>query len=298
MTAPPEQHYPAPAASASESVREERSIGAVLIDAGRLTVDNAELILRFQREKKLRFGEAGLKLGLLTQADIDFALAQQFDYPYLLPYQTPVSDEVVAAYAPRSSQAEAMRGLRSQLILRWLDGAPGNKAIAILSAERSEGRSFIAANLAVVFAQLGERTVLIDADLRHPRQHALFGIDGSKGLSTLLAGRAGKDVVQTIPLLPKLSVLPAGPTPPNPAELLGRSVFPEILQTVGERADVVLLDCPASSEASDAQIVAVRAGAALIVARKNAARSWRVQGISAQVAEAKATIVGAVLNSF
>lgn len=281
------------------AVREHRSIGAVLIEAGRLSVDDAEAILRLQREKKLRFGEAAMRLGLLTQAEIDYALSRQFDYPYLLPGQSPVSDEVVAAYAPTLPRMEAMRGLRTQLMLRWFDGSPASKAVALLSAERKEGRSFIAANLATVFAQLGERTLLVDADLRHPRQHQLFGLEPqSAGLSSLLAGRAGLEVVRAIPSLPNLSLLPAGTVPPNPSELLARPVLAELLAELGQRYDVVLLDCSACAEASDAQVVAVRAGAAIIVARKNAARTWRVQGLSAQVAEARATIVGAVLNSF
>lgn len=277
---------------------DHRSIGAVLVDSGRLSVDDAEAVLRLQRQKGLSFGGAALELGVVKQADIDFALSRQFDYPYLLRGHSAVAEEVVTAYEPSSSQAEAMRGLRAQLMLRWLDGSPANKAIAILSAERGEGRSYIAANLAVVFSQLGERTILVDADLRHSRQHALFGLDAKTGLSTMLAGRAGLEALQPIPGLPNLSVLPAGPRPPNPAELLGRSHFADVLGGLTEIADVVLLDCSAFSEAADSQLVTVRAGAALIVVRKNAARSWRVQGVSAQVAEARATIVGAVLNSF
>ena len=278
--------------------RESRSIGAVLIDSGRLNIQDAERILRLQREKNLLFGAAAIRLGLLTQADIDFALSLQFDFPYLLPGQSAVSEEVVAAYAPASPQVEALRGLRSQLILRWFEAGPANKALAIVSAERKDGRSYIAANLAVVFSQLGERTLLIDADLRHPRQHLLFGLDGHIGLSTALSGRAGMEALQRIPSLPNLAVLPAGALAPNPAELLARPFLPQLLQQLSHTFDVILLDSSASAETADAQILAVRAGAVLIVARKNSARTWQVQGITAQVTEARATIVGAVLNSY
>jgi receptor protein-tyrosine kinase len=280
------------------SARESRSIGVVLIDSGRLKIQDVEPILRLQREENLRFGEAAIRLGLLTQEDIDFAVSRQFDFPYLTPGQSAVSTEVVAAYEPASPQVEALRGLRSQLILRWFDAGPANKALTVVSAERKEGRSFIAANLAVVFSQLGERTLLIDADLRNPRQHQLFGLDGQVGLSTVLSERAGLEALQGIPSLPNLSVLPAGALAPNPAELLARPFLPMLLQQLSHTFDVILLDSSASSETSDAQILSVRAGAALIVARKNAARTWRVQGITAQVTEARATIVGAVLNSY
>ena len=275
-----------------------RSIGAMLIDAGRLKIEDAERVLRLQREQKLRFGDAALRLGVLTQADIDFALSQQFDFPYLLPGQSAVSEEVIAAYAPLAPQVESLRSLRSQLMLRWLDGEPEHKALAILSSARAEGRSFIAANLAVVFSQLGERTLLIDADLRNPCQHRLFGLDNAVGLSAVLSGRAGPEAVQRIPHLPSLSVLPAGALPPNPQELLARQAFPELLKQLTAQLDVILIDTSAAGESADAQTVAVRAGAALIVARKNSARTWRVQGISDSVAQGRATIVGAVLNSY
>lgn len=278
--------------------REPRSIGVVLVDSGRLNIKDVEPILRLQREANLRFGEAAIRLGLLTQEDIDFAVSRQFDFPYLVRGQSAVSEELVAAYLPSNPQVESLRGLRSQLILRWFDVDPANKALTIVSAERKEGRSFIAANLAVVFSQLGERTLLIDADLRHPRQHLLFGLDGQVGLTTMLSERAGMEALQRIPSLSNLSVLPAGALAPNPSELLARPFLPMLLQQLSHSFDVILLDSSASSETADAQILAVRAGAALIVARKNAARMWRVQGISAQVAEARATIVGAVLNSY
>lgn len=289
--------------SAATSVRpahllDRRSLGAMLVDAGRLKIEDAEKVLRLQRDKHLRFGEAGLALGVITQDDIDWALSRQFDYPYLQRGQSNVSEDVIAAYQPFAPQVEPIRALRSQLMLRWFDAEPHNKGLAIVSAERGEGRSFIAANLAVVFSQLGERTLLIDADLRHPCQHLLFGVDNKVGLSAVLAERAGPEAVQRIPALPNLSVLPAGAIPPNPQELLARPAFQHLLQQISPQLDVILLDAPAAGETADAQIIAVRAGAALIVARKNSARTWRVQGVSDTVAQAKATIVGAVLNVF
>ena len=270
----------------------------MLIQSGRLKLQDLERILRVQRDGNLRFGDAAISLGLLTAADIEFALSRQFDLAYLIPGQSAVSEEVVAAYAPTSPQVEGLRGLRSQLILRWFDAGPENKALAIVSAARKDGRSYIAANLAVLFSQLGERTLLIDADLRNPRQHLLFGLDGHVGLSTVLSERAGMEALQAIPALPNLAVLPAGALAPNPAELLARPFLPQLLQQLSQTFDVILLDSSASAETADAQILAVRAGAALIVARKNAARTWQVQGITAQVSEARATIVGAVLNDY
>jgi protein-tyrosine kinase len=275
----------------------DRLIGAILVETGRLTHENAERILRLQRDKGLRFGDAATQLGLLTHADIEFALSRQFGHPYLLRGESKVSEELVAAYAPLSHQSEALRALRNQVITRWFDGNPAHKALAIVSAERKEGRSFLAANLAVVFSQLGAHTLLIDADMRNSRQQALFGLDNRAGLSAVLSGRAGLDAVQRIPGL-DLSVLPAGVQPPNPHELLARPLFPKMLEELERKFEVILLDSPAAALYADAQTVAVRAGAALIVARKNAARMWQVRGVSDTVSHASTTIVGAVLNDF
>ena len=106
-----------------------------------------------------------------------------------------LSHELVAAYKPFSPVVEQLRALRSELMLRWFDEQPAHKAIAVMSEARGEGRSYIAANLAVVFSQLGGRTLLIDADLRKPSQHLLFGLENRIGLSTVLSGRAGSEAV-------------------------------------------------------------------------------------------------------
>lgn len=278
--------------------RPDRSIGTILVETGRLKPADAQRILQLHQERGLRFGDAGKALGLLDQADIDFALSRQFDYSYLKHGESRVSEEVVSAYSPFTSQVESLRALRSQLMLRWFENEPQRKALAIVSAARNEGRSFIAANLAVLFSQLGKRTLLIDADMRNPRQHQLFGLDNRAGLSAVLSGRAGPETVQHIPAMHHLSVLPAGAVPPNPLELLSRPVFAELLHQLAMQLDVILLDSPAAAETADAQTLAVRASAALIVARKGATRLWRVQGVSDSVAQAKATIVGAVLNDY
>ena len=278
--------------------RSDRSIGAILVDAGRLKIEDAERILRLQKEQDLRFGAAAMQLGLLNQADIDFAISRQFDYPYLLRGQSAVSEELIAAYAPFTPQVEALRALRSQLMLRWFDVDPARKALAVVSAERNEGRSFIAANLAVAFSQLGEHTLLIDADMRNPSQHRLFGLDNRAGLSAVLTGRGGPEAIQRIPALRDLSVLPAGVQPPNPSELLARPEFAQLLQEMAREFDILILDTPAAADTADAQTITMRAGGALLVVRKNASRFWRVRGIADHAVETSATIVGTVLNEF
>lgn len=277
---------------------DDRSIGAILIDSGRLTLDDAEHILRKQNDEGLRFGEAAIKLGLLKEEDIQFALARQFDYPYLVPGESNVSKELVAAYQPFSRQVESLRALRSQLMLRWFNGSPDRRAISIVSTARKEGRSYLAANLAVVFSQLGERTLLVDADLRNPRQHELFGLANRAGLAQMITGRADESAIERVPAFMDFSVITAGSAPPNPQELLSRSSFSNLLAMLSGRYDVIVVDTPAADEGADAQTVAVRTGAALLVARQNASYVDDLQDLSDSLHHATAAVVGVVINRF
>jgi protein-tyrosine kinase len=274
----------------------DRSIGAILIDAGRLTPQDAERIINFQKQSDLRFGEAGIELGLISEGDVLYALSLQFDYPYLQPGPNkPISPEVVAAYKPFSPEGEGLRALRSQLQLRWFDAKGANTSLAIVGASRGEGRSYLAANLAVTFAQLGERTLLIDADMRTPRQHKLFKIENQTGLSNLLAGRMQDQVVTFVHGIPGLAVLPSGPIPPNPGELLSRPALPRILQQSMSTFDVVLIDTPAIEQGPDALLLARGAGASLMVARTNLTRTAQFEDAVAAMAESNVFVVGSVL---
>ena len=273
----------------------DRSIGAILIDSGRLAPEDAERILQFQREAGLRFGEAGIKLGLLTEADILYALSLQFDYPFLSGPSRPVSDEVVVAYRPFGHEGERLRSLRSQLQLRWFDEGGKRSSLAIVGAHRYEGRSHLAANLAVSFAQAGERTLLIDADLRHAAQHHYFKLDNATGLSNLLVGQIHESSVKFVPGIPGLAVLPSGPLPPNPQELLSRPSFMRMLDQSISSFSVVIIDTPAIEEGIDASLVARGAGAALAVARTNLTRTRDFNEVVNIVSDTGARVVGSVL---
>lgn len=275
-----------------------RRIGTILIDAGRLTAAAAEKILYFQKEQGKRFGDAAIELGFITEDDIRFALSHQFDYPYLPAGDVSLRHELVAAYKPFSPAVEKLRTLRSQLILRWFNAETQNNALAIISPGGGEGRSFIAANLAIVFSQLGERTLLIDADLRAPRQHALFKLSDNAGLSGMLAGRIGAEAVVRVPSLLGLSVLPAGAAPPNPQELLARSGFSKLLQSLTHDFDIVIIDTPAALEYTEAHIIAARAGAAMMLARNNFSSMPEIAQLTRSLQQADITLVGSVLNDF
>lgn len=275
-----------------------RTIGSILVTAGRLTVPHVDEIRRLASANKMRFGEAGLQLKLLTQEDIEFALARQYNYPILRRDGTPgVSEQLIAAYDPDSAAVEGLRGIRSRLLLQPQPEA-AHTVLAIVSAERGEGRSAFAANLAIVFAQTGARTLLIDADLRNPRQHELFGLPNETGLSAVLSARAGMDVIQTIHPDLRLFVLTAGLKPPNPQELLSRSTFEALLARCAEQFKIVILDTPAAADTADAQVIAARAGAAVILARRHHTRRARLSTASHSLVQSGVKLVGSVINDF
>jgi len=273
----------------------ERSIGQLLLKAGKISSADIERVLNSQKNLGLRFGEAAIQLGLVTDNDILQVLAQQFAYP-CLPLNSEILDpELVAAFRPHDPEVEALRVLRSQIVLRWHNEP---KSIVVTGARNGQGTSRVVANLAVVFSQMGERTLLIDADLRNPRQQHLFRLQNSPGLSDILASHANADAIRHAKGMTNLSLLTAGTVPPNPQELLGRPTLVSLLDSIAPQYDVILIDTPPALDCSDAQILSARVGGALIVARRHHAKIIDVEEVKRQLDIAGVKMVGTVLNSY
>jgi protein-tyrosine kinase len=270
-------------------------IGALLVDAGCVSYEDAERIHAYQEKTGQLSGDAGIEMGLITPQDVRSALAVQFGH-IVMPRDSGLGSELIAAWQPDSPAVEHLRSLRSQLMLRWFENDARHAALALVSPGKGEGRSYITANLAVLFSQLGKRTLVIDADLRTPRQHRIFGLPGRIGLSAILAGRSGTDAVVEIRALPGLAVLPAGTVPPNPQELLARNGLTKLLSSLRSNYDVILVDTPASSRCADASTVAARCGAALMVTCRDSSSMPGVAALSEELRQFGVTVVGAVLN--
>lgn len=283
----------------SQTSIQDRSIGNIIAETRNLGVDQVEKILAYQREKRVKFGEAAVALGLASSDDVLFALSQQFHYAYAQDETKQFSAELVALNQPFSAASETFRAIRSQVIMRFF-GEPGAapRALAVISPESGDGKSYFAANLAATLAQLGGRTLLVDADLRGPRQHEVFHLRNESGLSGILAGRAEANVIQQVPGIPSLFVLPVGVTPPNPVELVERPAFGLLMRELVSKFDHVIVDTPAARLGSDASVIAARCGGALIVARKDASRVDALQELVATVAESSAKVVGVIMNEF
>jgi chain length determinant protein tyrosine kinase EpsG len=274
----------------------ERPIGDFIREARSLSEAQIEQIVAYQAEHRLRFGEAAVALRLASADDVLWALSQQFHYPYCAASGAEIDRELVAAIDPFGSQSEAIRGIRSQLMMEAMAPDLGRRALAVLSPDVGDGKSFLAANLAIVFSQLGAPTLLIDADMRTPRQHQLFAIPNESGLSGILAGRAESSVIHMVRDLPSLFVLPVGTLPPNPLDLLQRPAFGQLLQDLLTRFDHIVVDTPAASHGRDARVVAAKCGSALIVGRRGTTRMREVDALIDDISRAPVKLAGVVLN--
>ena len=276
----------------------DRALGDILQQTKNLTAEQVDQILAFQRDKRLRFGEAAIALGFATDEDILFALSQQFHYHYAPAEQHQLSSELVVANRPFSRQAERFRAIRSQLMMRVFGGEPSKMALAVVSPDSGDGKTYFSANLAIALSQLGGRTLLVDADLRGPRQQGLFGIESMSGLSSVLSGRAEANVIQQIPALPSLYLLPAGVLPPNPLELVERPAFGLLIRELKSKFDHVIVDTPAAVYGSDASVIASRCGAALVVARKGKSQLRSLQDLVGTLADGAGHVAGVIMNEY
>lgn len=197
---------------------------------------------------------------------------------------------------PRSAFAEAYRSLRTALQFSTGEGVP--KSLLVTSATPAEGKSTTALVLAQNFAQLGRRVLLIDADLRNPSLHKLLRLDNSAGLSNCLAGAAKVPEMIQATGSEFLAVLPSGPLPPNPAELLAGPRFVSLLTVACHKYDQVIIDGPPVMGLADAPIIANQAGGTLLIVESGSARLGVVRGSLKRLAAARARLLGGLLTKF
>jgi protein-tyrosine kinase len=189
-----------------------------------------------------------------------------------------------------------VRALRGQLMLRWL--SERRRALAVVAPRSAEGAAVIACNLAISFTQMGERTLLIDANMRAPEVHALFGIEQSLGLSALLAGRSQfEQVVSPVAPFDQLSVITAGVLPPNPHELLCAIRFSYLMETAPAAFDVVIVSVPALLDYPDGQMIASKTSGTLMVTRRHLTHLSDVHSARLLLEPTGSELVGVVINN-
>ena len=217
----------------------------------------------------------------------------------------PSPPDVVTLSEPQSPAAEAYRTLRTNIQFSSLNKPV--RRLLLTSAGADEGKSVTVANLAVAMAQAEMRVILADCDLRNPCQHELFHVPNGEGLTTMFLGRAGRAAGlgaathMEPPLqstaVPGLSVLTSGPTPPNPAELLGSARMDSILEELVHRADIVLLDSPPVVAVTDAAVLSAKVDGCLLVVGAGIAKRDHVKRARAALEAVHANVIGVVVNN-
>ncbi len=212
----------------------------------------------------------------------------------VVPWTGETATPLVVLDAPKSPPAEAFRTLRSNINFATLDDRP--RTILVTSAGAGEGKSVVAANLAIAFAQAGDSVLLLDTDLRRPTQHNLFNVDATAGLTNLLVGELTIPQAIRPTRVERLSLLPSGPLPPNPAELLDSARMGALLQELRELADVVILDSPPAIMLTDALLLAAQVDKTVLVGAAGQVTRDAFDEMVRVVRHARGDILGVVLN--
>lgn len=215
--------------------------------------------------------------------------------PAVASWRRPQSPLLVSATHPTSPAAESYRSLRTSL--QFARHERQLRSIVVTSPAASEGKTATLANLGVVFAQAGERVVLVSCDLRRPRLGQFYGMDEREGLTTVLLGQQSLgDVLRPVPGFDRLRVLPAGPVPPNPAELLGSGRARQVIADLAASFDLVLIDSPPVLPVTDAVLLSQHADATMLVVAAGQTRRADLRRAAEKLHQVSTTVLGTVLN--
>jgi capsular exopolysaccharide synthesis family protein len=198
-------------------------------------------------------------------------------------------------FAPHSRESEAYRAIRTALLF----GAPRNEAMTVLvtSPARQEGKTTLVSNLSIAMAQAGQKTLIIDADLRKPTQHRVFAMNGEgQGLTDVLAGTAVLAETIRPTDIEGLHVLAGGRSVPNPAEILNSRAFTDLFAQLTRQYDRILVDSPPVGDVTDAQILAAFCGVTLLVLRADRSTRIPTQRARDALLTVRARLAGVVVN--
>lgn len=210
----------------------------------------------------------------------------------------PLNSELLINADPRSSLAEAYRQLRTSILLSTAGHAP--KSLLVTSSLPSEGKTTTATNTAISLAQTGAKVLIIDADMRRPRLHSVFGVSNGEGLSTILSSEMSeKEILGVIQQEPstKLNLLTSGPIPPNPAELIGSQPMAELLVTLQKNFTHVVIDSPPITSFTDGVLIASMVDGVILVVHSGKSSRQIVRRAKQLLNDVGARIFGVVLNN-
>jgi receptor protein-tyrosine kinase len=305
-------------AGEEEAISFPERLRDALLEMGSLTLDEAGRVDDAMRTFGLGFADAAISLGLVTSDElyqathaihqipprpsdgiIERALHKRSmnrKLPVKYVRMVEAGRSLILAHDPDHAYSEQIRALRTELLL--LNGAWRNGiSLVILGPCRGEGRTQLSAELATAFSQLGQRTLLVDADLRRPRIHALFDTDNSFGLGQALASGVDPEFLG-VRSLPNLSVLIAGASVQNPLELLTNGDFQREMYVWRKQYNMIIVDTPPISEFADGLAISSFADQVVIVGRTGSTPHHELKEMLRRMGGTQSRIVGAVMQSF
>jgi succinoglycan biosynthesis transport protein ExoP len=212
-----------------------------------------------------------------------------------IPQKNSGNRPLISYLEPQSETAEAYRVLRTAILLSSVLHPP--RSILITSAVPQDGKTMTCANIAIVLAQQGKRVLLVDADMRRPNIHRIFGVPGRVGLSNILTGGAKvSDAIQTT-VQPNLFAIPAGPIPPHPSELLSSSLMQDLIKKWRDDYDHVIIDSPPVISVTDAVLLSVQTDAVVLIIRSGETSAAHVRRTRTLLQSVKANLLGVVVNA-
>lgn len=284
---------PAPALGSGD-INSDSEVAVRLIRRCALSPTIIDEIVKEQHRQQVSFARAALQLRHVRQEDIDAVTPDESTVTLVDRQRLRPGEPLVIAHDPYHARSESIRALRTELLMRHEHENKGN-VVAVLSPCPGEGRSMLAAELAIAFSQLGEPTLLVDADLREPGQHLLFGADNQQGLAQSLSDEAPPHV-NPVENLPQLFVLSAGSMPPNPLELLSGARFEALVEQWRSRYRHVVIDTPPVAIYSDALAVATAVGRVLVLSRAQHTPYQETRELLRRLAATQSQILGAVMS--
>ncbi|MGM9887166.1 MAG: polysaccharide biosynthesis tyrosine autokinase [Lactococcus sp.] len=202
---------------------------------------------------------------------------------------------LITSLNPKSPISEQYRTIRTTIDFKMVD--QGMKSFLVTSAEAAAGKSTTIANLAITFAQQGKRVLLIDADLRKPSVHMSFKIPNRSGLTNILTRQSTvEETLQGSPINENLAIITSGPIPPNPSELLSSAGMKNLIETMTQAFDIVLVDTPPLSAVTDAQIISGFVGGVVVVARAYQTKKESLAKTKKMLDQVQGNIIGVVLH--
>jgi protein-tyrosine kinase len=297
---------------------DDKALRAELVTNFHLDAKAVEKIFELMQSTDLNFGDAALRLGLVSREDITEASMRvnarrpdaqggliesairriSTDKRIVLRHGESVAPgrRLILAHDADNPRSERLRALRTELLL-LNEGTRGANVVAVLSPGAGEGRSQLSAELAIAFAQLGRRTLLVDADLRNPQQHVQFGATNEHGLSRTISNFE-KPVYHPVVGLPQMHLLTAGPPQPNPLELLSDGRFEKLVTEWRNSYEFLVFDTPPVSKCADGLAIATLAGRVLVLSRAQHTSFVSTRDMLRRLATTQSRILGAVLNHF